>query len=250
MGKELITNNNPKSVVAESFKTIRTNLQFMSFNKGVKTILITSTLPGEGKSWTTANLAVAFAQSGERVLIIDADMRKGRQHKIFGIEPKRGLSDILIEVKNIRNLSEEVKEENVSDKYSVIKNHIVKTEIENIDLIPIGSIPENPTELLSSYKFNKVLDTLKEYYDIILLDGTPSLLVSDSVIVSRVVDITVIVTVYGKTKKDELERVKKDIKNVGGKIAGVIINKIPKTDKRYKSSYYYDSSDRTATHRM
>ena len=230
MRKELIAQKDPKSPISEVFRTLRTNIQFMNTNKKLKTLLVTSTFPGEGKSWVTSNLAVTFAQAGKRVILIDADMRKGRQYAIFGVSPRPGLSNYLSGI-----------DENEEDDAD-IANYIQKTEVENLLLISAGNIPPNPSELLVSPRMVKLLDELKEVCDIIIIDGTPCELVTDSVILSRIVDSTVIVTAQKETKKDALERVIKNIQNVGGHIAGVVLNKVPVSAKKYTETYYYAST--------
>ena len=215
MKKELIAQRSPKSPIAETFRTLRTNIQFMNSQKDLKTILVTSTMPGEGKSWISSNLAITFAQAGKKVVIIDADMRKGRLGTMFSMPSTPGLSNYL------SGIDERGKE------IDILK-YVKATEIENLYLIPAGNIPPNHSELLDS--------------DIIVLDGTPALLVTDALILARLADTTMIVTAYKSTKKDDLAKVKKSIENVGGKIAGVIINKIPVKPEEYKSTYYYGTS--------
>lgn len=234
MKKEIIAYKNPKSPISELFRTLRTNIQFMDVNKKMKALLVTSTFPGEGKSWVASNLAVTFAQAGKKVVLIDADMRKGRQYAIFGVSPKPGLSNFLSQVQIDQNgrLSEDV------------GNYIQPTEVENLYVITAGNVPPNPSELLVSAQMISLLDSLKGACDLIVIDGTPSELVTDSVILSRIVDSTVIVTAHKVTKKDALERVVKNIKNVGGKIAGVVINKVPISAKRYGEKYYYYGEDK------
>ena len=229
MKKEVIVFKNPKSPISEVFRTLRTNIQFMNVNKKMKTLLITSTFPSEGKSWTASNLAVTFAQAGKRVVLIDSDMRKGRQYAIFGLAPKPGLSNYLsqVEINDRGELSED------------ILNYIQSTEVENLYVMTAGSVPPNPSELLVSSQMIRFLNDLKKSCDIIIIDGTPSELVTDSVILSRLVDATIVVTAHKITKKDALERVVKNIQNVGGNIVGVIINKVPLSAKRYSSKYYY-----------
>ena len=228
MKKELITHRNPKSPIAEVFKTLRTNLQFMNSKKQLKTILITSTMPGEGKSWIAGNLAIAFAQTGKKVLLIDADMRKGRQHKLFNIDNDIGLSNYL----------SGMDETGKGIKADILK-HIKTTEIEDLYIITSGNIPSNPSELLASEATIDMIDKIEELFDYVIFDGTPCLLVSDALIISRLVDTTIIVTEQNKTKKDNLEKVQKLIENVGGNIAGVVLNKVPVNAKKYMSSYYY-----------
>lgn len=229
MRKEVIVHKNPKSPISEIFRTLRTNIQFMNTNKKMKALLVTSTFPGEGKSWVASNLAVTFAQAGKKVVLIDADMRKGRQYTIFGISPKPGLSNYLSQVSMDEN---EKTSEDIAD-------YIQETGVENLYMIAAGNIPPNPSELLVSTQMIKLLDELRELCDLIIIDGTPCELVTDSVILSRLVDSTIVVTAHKFTKKDALERVIKNIQNVGGKLAGVVINKVPISNRKYGQSYYY-----------
>ena len=229
MKKELIAHQDPKSPVSEIFRTLRTNIQFMNSNKKLKTLLVTSTLPGEGKSWVSSNLAVAFAQAGKRVVLIDADMRKGRLYNIFGVLPRPGLSNYLSGVS-----------ENSFEKNNLI-NYLRETEVPNLYVMPAGNIPPNPSELLITPQMVNLLEELKQECDLIIIDGTPSKLVTDAVILSRIVDSTIVVTAHNQTKKDDLEKVIRGIKNVGGNVAGVVYNKMPVSTKKYNATYYYAS---------
>lgn len=229
MKKELIAHKNPKSPVAESFRTLRTNIQFMNSKKNLRSILVTSTMPGEGKSWITSNLATTFAQAGKKVIIIDADMRKGRQHTIFSVESKPGLSNYLL----AGNENEETD----------VLEYIKRTDISNLYLLTSGNVPPNPSELLTSEATIKMIEKLKDYFDILIFDGTPSLIVTDAMIVARLVDSTIIVTEHNETKKENLEKVKKSLESVGASVAGVILNKMPVSTKKYENSYYYGSKD-------
>ena len=228
--KELIAQRDPKSPVSEVFRTLRTNIQFMSTNKKFKTLLVTSTFPSEGKSWVTSNLAVTFAQAGNKVILIDADMRKGRQYTIFGVSPRPGLSNYLSGI-----------DEKNPDEMDISK-YIQKTEVENLLIMTAGNIPPNPSELLVSEQMMNLLDELKEVCDIVIIDGTPCELVTDSIILSRIVDSTVVVTAYKETKKDNLEKIIRNIQNVGGRLAGVVVNKLPVSVKKYNENYYYAST--------
>lgn len=232
MRKELIAQRDPKSPVSETFRTLRTNIQFMNTNNQLKTLLITSTLPGEGKSWVASNLAITFAQAGKKVVVIDADMRKGRQYTIFEVSPRPGLSNYLSGI-------DSNSEENSMDE---IIDYIQETEVKNLYVISAGNIPPNPSELLITPKMVNLLDKLKQVSDIVIIDGTPCELVTDSVILSRLVDSTVIVTAHKQTKKDTLQKIVTNIQNVGGKIAGIVLNKIPVSAKKYEQSYYYGST--------
>lgn len=230
MKKELVAHKDPKSPISEIFRTLRTNIQFMSSSNKLKVLQIASTMPGEGKSYVAANLAVTFAQAGKKVILIDADMRKGRQYTIFDVAPRPGLSNYLSGM--------DADENGEMD----ISKYIKQTEVENLLLIPAGNIPPNPSELLVSPQMAGLIEDLKEVCDLIIIDGTPCALVSDSIILSRIVDTTVIVTASKETKKDNLDRVIKNIQNVGGKIAGVVINKVPISAKKYSETYYYGST--------
>lgn len=226
MRREVVVQKNPKSPVSEIFRTLRTNIQFMNSKNSLKSLLITSTLPGEGKSWVAANLAVTFAKAGKRVVLIDADMRKGRQHQIFNLENDFGLSNYLSGI-----------DENTDNS---IYKYLQRTEEPSLFLISRGAVPPNPSELLAPEMVVNMINELKQKFDLIIFDGTPSLILTDAVILSRFVDSTLIVTEFNMTKKENLAKIKRDIENVGGKIAGVVINKIPKQGRKYSSSYYYN----------
>lgn len=228
MRKELITYRNPKSPISEVFRTLRTNIQFMNINKKLKTLLVTSTLPGEGKSWVASNLAITFAQAEKKVVLIDADMRKGRQYSIYGVSPRPGLSNYLAESKENCGIEE-------------IEKYVQETEVENLYIIPAGNVPPNPSELLITPQMINLLNQLSSKYDIVIVDAPPCELVTDAAILSRIVDSTIIVTAHKYTKKANLQRTIKSIKNVGGNIAGVVLNKVPIYAKKYEKSYYYGS---------
>lgn len=228
MRKELITFRNPKSPISETFRTLRTNIQFMNINRKLKSILITSTLPGEGKSWVASNLAITFAQAEKKVILIDADMRKGRQYSIFGISPRPGLANYLAASDKNADLID-------------VEKYVQKTEIDGLYVISAGNVPPNPSELLITPQMQRLLDRLSTQFDIIIVDAPPCELVTDAVILSRMVDSTVIVTAHKFTKKASLQKTIKSIKNVGGKIAGVVLNKVPIDAKKYEKSYYYGS---------
>lgn len=229
MRKEVIVHKNPKSPISEIFRTLRTNIQFMDINKKMKTMLVTSTFAGEGKSWIAANIATTFAQTGKKVLIIDADMRKGRQYAIFGVAPRPGLSNYLS--------STEIDDKGQATES--LQEYIQETEVNNLFIITSGNVPPNPAELIGSAQMVNLIENLKIVFDIIIFDGTPCELVADSIILSRLVDSTIMVTAYKKTKRDSLDRCIKNIQNVGGKIAGIILNKMPIKGKEYGEKYYY-----------
>lgn len=219
---ELIVATNPKSSIAEAIKTIRTNLQFSSVDDKVKSILVTSSFFGEGKSFVTSNLAVAFAQAGTKVLIVDCDLRRGRQHNIFHVENLEGLSNLLID--------------DVEKKY---KHYIKKTRYENIYVLPMGIVPPNPSELLASDKNKQLVEILAKNYDLVIYDGVPVGGLTDSIIMADLVDKIVIVSAYKQTPIELLNNTKKNLEKFSDKIAGVVLNKYPATKDHYYSNYYY-----------
>ena len=169
---------------------------------------------------------------GKNVLIIDSDLRRPRQNKIFEVKMFPGLSNYL---SSIQHGGEEREIE--------IKDCIQATEIENLFIMPAGSIPPNPSELLSSKKMADLINGLKEIFDIIVVDGAPCIVVTDATIISRLVDSTIIVVAEKQTKMDDLIDAKKRIENVGGHIIGVVLNKVREAKKHYYNKYYYYSSE-------
>lgn len=228
--EELIVHHHSKSVVSEAFKTIRTNIAFSKSNEQSRTILFTSCNASEGKSWITANMAVAYAWSNKNVIIVDADMRKGRQHNIFQVSNENGLSECLREIKD-------------SEDYKTLKNYIKQTNVPKVHIMTIGAVPPNPSELLSSNKLSELVQMLKCVYDVVIIDGTPCNLVADSIPVSRIADSTVLVTECRRTKIEDLKNVMKLIQNVGGNIEGAILNKKEMKSKEYGKGYYYGKID-------
>lgn len=219
--KELIVAKRPKSSVSESLKIIRTNLQFSSVDQKIKSILVTSSFPGEGKSFIAANLAVAYAQVGTKVLLVDCDLRRGRQHKIFGYENEHGLSNLLID--DIKNKHEE---------------YIQKTEIKNLSVLTSGTVPPNPSKLISSSRNARLMGLLNEKYDLVIYDGVPTIGLADTLILADLVDKIVIVSAYKKTPIEKLENTKKILENFKEKIAGVVFNQVPGNENSYYDDYY------------
>ena len=234
MKKELITKIDAKSPVSEVFRSLRTNIQYMSKSSSCQTILVTSTTQGEGKSWIVSNLAVTFAQTGKNVIIIDADMRRPRQNNIFGIDMFPGLSNYLAGMSS-----------RGTDKNIAVKDCIQATEIDNLYVLPAGNIPPNPSELLESTKTKELLNELKKIFDVVIFDGAPCLLVTDATIISRIVDSTILVASYKTTKIDELKDAKRRIEAIGGHVAGVVLNRTKLTKKKYENSYYSSSIELT-----
>lgn len=223
---ELIINENSKSAIVESLKFIRTNIEFLNNKTTPSSILITSCNSGEGKSWIASNMAIAYAQAKKNVIIIDSDMRKGRQHKIFSVDNKLGLSNCLNQLRENK------------DDYQELGKYIKETKIAKVHIMTMGSIPPNPSELLLSRKMERLIKMLKNIYDIVIIDGTPCNLVSDSIPVSRITDGTVIVTESKKTKIEDLKNLKNQISNAKGTIIGTILNKKEIKRSEYGNWYY------------
>ena len=233
MQSEIITFTSPKASVSEIFRTLRTNVQFMTANSEHNSILFTSTQAGDGKSWIAANLAITFAQAGKKVILVDTDMRRGRQHNVFELPNNKGLSNYLI-------LS-------VKDSQEALAEYIQPTLIDNLYVITAGVVPPNPSELLTSTKMVNLIKTLEQMADIVIFDSTPSTMVTDALAISRYVGSTLIVASHKKTKMEVLKQIKKNIENVGGRVSGVILNRVPLSRKEYGKSYYYESSIVTST---
>lgn len=222
MYKELVLNNDPKSIISETIRTLRTNLQFASVDKELKTILITSSMPGEGKSFIAANLATAFAQSGAKVLLVDCDIRKGRQHLIFNHHNQKGLSNLLLE-----------------DIKKIYKDYIIETKVKNLSVMFRGVTPPNPSELLGSEKNKELINLLKEEYDIVIFDSAPiNGGLTDSLIMSTLVDGVVIVATHNETPVSVLNSTKKSLQNVSANILGVVLNRVNNKAKKYYGHYY------------
>lgn len=222
MKEELVIHQRPKSNISEDIRTIRTNLMFTSSDEESKVILVTSSIPGEGKSFISSNLAAAFAQTGESTLLIDSDLRLGRIHKVFNLSNSKGLSNLLID-------------QNIVDCADYIK----KTSIPNLYVIPRGTVPPNPSELLNSSNTKKIITFLKQNFDRIIFDGVPINGLPDSLIMASLVDRVVIVTSVGYTKIDELNETKKALEKIDANIAGIVVNRTAQT-KRGKYSNYYE----------
>ncbi len=246
--EDLIVATNPKSSFAESVKLIKTNITFSSFGKELKTVLMTSPESGDGKSFLIANLASAFAQEGKKVLIIDADLRKGRQHKIFKLEHENnlGYSNLILSIAQNQSLI-------YNGLDSQILSYIKETAVKGVNLLPAGPTPPNPLELLSSDTNRVILDHIKKHFDVVFIDCPPALGLSDALVMSKYADVSIVTISNAKTRIDQLEDVKKNFARVGSKIDGVVINKAKVKASSYSSyytndKYYTDNNLTTHTH--
>jgi exopolysaccharide/PEP-CTERM locus tyrosine autokinase len=221
--ENLITFHRPHSIEAEIFKVLRTNLLFPSEGKPPKSILVTSALPGDGKSFVSSNLAISMAQSvEEHVLLIDSDIRNPSIDQMFGLGPVSGLSEYLA-------------------KGSNIAENLVKTAVKKLTIIPAGQSPQNPTELLTTQKMKTLLDEVKNRYEdrYVIIDSAPPSLASETTALANYVDGILIVIKAGKTPRKEIDEV---IEQLGKeKILGVVLNSSDQLGKKYSGygkSYY------------
>jgi capsular exopolysaccharide synthesis family protein len=219
--RRLITYEDPKSPISESYRSLRTNISYASADKVIKSLLVSSPQSGEGKSTTTANLAIAFAQLRKRTLLIDADLRKPVQHNVFGVPRGPGLSEYLIG--------------EVEDMNSIIHS----TKVENLFLITAGGLPPNPSELLGSNRMGVLVDQLENEWDMVLFDSPPIVAVTDASMVSSEIDAIALVVKAGQTDRAAVDRALDTIKNVKAPLIGAILNGANPETLTGKYSYYY-----------
>lgn len=219
-----IVEKNPKSPVAESYRTLRTNIQFSSFDKDIKTIVVTSAAPGEGKSTTIGNLAIVMAQSGKKVLLIDCDLRKPSLHKKFRITNQAGLTNILL--------------------FDVDPMDILHKHMDNLYILTTGQLPPNPAEVVASNRLKKFIEEMKNHFDYILIDSPPLIAVTDSQILSSFCDGTLLVVSSGEAERETVKRAKDLLNKVNANIIGVVLNKLDlKSRKGYGYYYYYGDEE-------
>ncbi len=218
----------PHSVFAENYKVLRTAILLSSAVTPPKNILVTSAAPGEGKTVTSVNLAMTIAQAAHSVLLIDSDLRKPRIHKIFGLDNSKGLSTYLAGASDM--------------------NIIFKEKASNLNIIPSGPLPPNPSELLSSGKMYELMRALNEKFDIIIWDAAPLLTVTDSLVLSKLLDGTIIVTRAGQTTYESVSRALKSVNDIEAHFLGVVINGLDvRKNEHYYRYYSYGYGDKDAS---
>ncbi|MEH7004733.1 MULTISPECIES: CpsD/CapB family tyrosine-protein kinase [Priestia] len=215
--RRLLAHNSPKDPVAEQYRTIRTNIQFSDTEQDIKSIMLTSTGPGEGKSTTASNLATVYAQQGLRVLLIDADLRKPTAHYTFRLENHVGLTNVLT-------------------KQSTLGQAVQTTEVPELFLLTSGPIPPNPAELLASNNMTELLKEMKEEFDMIVFDTPPVLAVADAQILANQVDGSILVVSSGKTDKEAAGKAKELLLKANAKVLGAVLNN---REMEEGSDYYY-----------
>lgn len=218
-----IVENEPRSIAAESYRTLRTNIQYSSFDKEYRTIVITSSEPGEGKSTTSGNLAISLSQGEKKVVLIDCDLRKPTMHKRFKLSNVKGLSDIIVGKTDVTS---------VLQKYN-----------DNLAIITSGKIPPNPAEMIGSKSMNALLEALKKVFDYIILDTPPVQAVTDAQILANKADATILVIRAEKTKKDSINNSLNLLKKVNANVIGTVLNGVDMKERHYYYYYGEDSED-------
>lgn len=218
-GVQMITVASPSSVNTEQFNTIRTNIEFSNADKQIKSIVITSAMASEGKSTVAANLAVSFSRQGKKVLLVDADFRRPTINATFEISNPFGLTNFLTE-------------------HSISINDIFyKTSVENLYVLPSGPVPPNPSELIGSNRMEKMIESVREAFDVIIYDAPPILSVTDAQILSTKVDGTILVVRQNKSEKEAVKQAVNLIKHVHGEVIGTIFDDVDGADAGYYGYY-------------
>lgn len=218
---DLFVHENPKSQVSESCRAIRTNLLFMSANRSLKTLLVTSPSPQEGKTTVAVNLATVMAQAGSRVLLVDTDMRRPRLHRTFRLSPKKGISSMVL-------------------GESSVEDSIHATSVDHLDVLPCGPIPPNPAELIHMERFGKVLSELAAMYDHLILDSPPVGVVTDAAILSKLVDGTVLIVKSLRTSREAFKHAVGVLRDIDSSILGAVLNDLDFTNRKYGQHYYHE----------
>lgn len=213
-----ILESKPKSAEAEAYRSLRTNIKYSPSDRAIKSIVVTSARPQEGKSLISGNLALAFAENGESVILVDCDLRKPSIYKMFELSDSYDISDVLLKNEKL---------EGVIQKYN-----------EKLDILPSVKIPLNPSEMLGSLNMRNLLEFLKIKYDIVIIDTPPLEVVIDAQVLSTRVDGTILVVRADQSKNDSVMGAKKLLEKVGANVVGTVLNGVNKGKNKY--SYYYD----------
>ena len=224
----LVTLLDPRSQVAEAYRTLRTNIQFSSLERPVKTLLLTSARPGEDKSVAIANLAVTFAQVGSRVILVDADLRRPSQHTIFGVANDQGLTETLLSAGNTLQNNGTAR-----NYFPVSELPLIQTQVPNLRLLSSGSLPPNPAEVLNSALMGELIRRLGDEADYVLFDAPPLLAVADAAILAARVDATLLVLKAGKTSRDDAREAKEQLEKVHANLLGTVLNNAHPAKAKY-----------------
>ncbi len=216
-GEQIITIAKPRMPVSEAFRSIRTNLQFSGIDAPLRSVLVTSASPSDGKTSIVANLATVFAQSEKGVVAIDGDLRRPRLHKVFKLSNRVGLSDYFIRT---------------PDRMTGV---VKQTPVKGLNIVTSGSLPPNPSELLSSNKMKEVLELLSSHFDMLIVDSPPLLAVTDALVLARFVDGVILVIDPRRSKRGAIRQAIEQLQRIEVRLLGVVLNNV----KVKRSSYYY-----------
>ncbi len=222
LSSRLITFNLPRSPISEAFRVIRTNLGFAAIDDELKTLVITSSSPGEGKSTISANLGVVMAQTGKQVIVVDSDLRRPTQHQMFALPNNRGLTSALL------------------DSTVAITDHLQQTKVAGLRLLTSGPIPPNPSELLNSQRMGNIIEVLCDEADMVIFDTPPTLTVADAIILAPQVNGCVLIVDAGQTRQHSVAQAAERLRNSGANILGAVINQL----KVGSAGYYYEDYHR------
>ena len=214
---------NPRSPAAEAFRTLRTSLHYTADRDKTKVLMVTSVNPGDGKTLVATNLAASLAQAGEKVLLIDADIRKPRCHRAFSLANRVGLTNVLVESMDVDEA-------------------VQPTNLKSLYVLTSGPIPPNPAELLVSSAMEALLDIVRDQYDHVLVDSPPAGALADAAILASKVDGILMVLVAGETRIDQAKEVKEALEQAKGRVLGAILNKVRFSTRDYRYRYYYEDS--------
>lgn len=221
MANTLVTISNPRSPVAEAYHSLRTNLEFSSPDKPLRSMVVTSAAPDEGKSTTLANLAVTMAQAGKRVILVDCDLRRPSQHQIFNARSNPGLTDL------------------VRDESLLANPPLQETPVANLKLLTTGQLPPNPSELLGSRRMDEIIAALLTRADVALFDAPPIIAVTDAALLSAKVDGVLLIISAGKTRREQARKAQALLEKVNARLIGTVLNNV-KLDTSLQ--YYYSQT--------
>lgn len=222
---KLITISAPRSPAAEAYRVLRTNFQFATVDKPLRRIVVTSPGPGDGKSTTAANLAVVFAQGGKKVILVDADLRRPQQHRVFQRSASYGLSTALV------------------DTATPVANFLQPTEVPGLRVLTSGPIPPNPAELLGSQRMSHLMETLSREADLVIIDSPPVLSVADASILANAADGVLLIADAGRTRREMARRAKESLERAGANLFGIVLNRMTKQTAGYYYYYYHQDGE-------
>jgi capsular exopolysaccharide synthesis family protein len=225
LAEKLVARRHPKSPVSEAFRSLRTSLHFLSPDRRYRAILVTSPGPSEGKSTVLANLAVAIAQSGKTVLVLDADLRRPSQHRLFGIANDSGLTNLLVGEATLGQVA-------------------MKIDAGGLSVVTSGPVPPNPSELLESPRMQSLVAVARDSFEYVLLDSPPVLPITDAAILSSQVDGVVMVLRAGQTRVDHAREAQQTLEKARGKLIGAVLNLVRYEGDSYRYYYYYGKEKR------